>query len=130
VDLQAVDVLFTSLLLQASSAMLTASADHPRPKAFRRAFLLGYADVIGARLAAAQAEVERDVTAAAPGAALVLVGRGDRVQAVLEREFPRLRSLRMSTSSAGGLAAGRTAATRADLATSTHVGAPRRRQLG
>jgi hypothetical protein len=130
VDLQAVDVLFTSLLLQASSAMLTASADHPRPKAFRRAFLLGYADVIGARLAAAQAEVERDVTAAAPGAALVLVGRGDRVQAVLEREFPRLRSLRMSTSSAGGLAAGRTAATRADLATSAHVGAPRRRQLG
>jgi hypothetical protein len=131
VDLEVVEVLFTSLLLQASTAMLHASADSPRPKAFRRAFLLGYADVIGGRLATVRADADSSADRCRPGAALVLADRADRVDALMEQEFPRLRSLRMTTSSGGGLSAGRAAGARADLSSmSGRVGGERRREIG
>ena len=130
VDLDAVELLFTSLLLQASTAMLHVSRATSRPKAFRRAFLLGYAETIGGRLAAAEAETKVEAESARPGAALVLADRSHQVDALLEREFPRLRSLRMTTSSGGGLAAGRDAGARADLSTGgRNVGAINNRQL-
>src|SRR4051812_3509168 len=93
VDLEVVEVLFTSLLLQASTAMLHASSESARPKAFRRAFLLGYADVIGARLATVKEQTDADADRARTGTALVLADRADRVDRLLEAEFPRLRSL-------------------------------------
>jgi hypothetical protein len=131
IDLEVVEVLFTSLLLQASTAMLHASADSPRPKAFRRAFLLGYADVIGGRLAAVRDEADSAADRGRPGAALVLADRADRVDAFMDKEFPRLRSLRMTTSSGGGLSAGRAAGARADLSSmSARVGSGRRREIG
>src|SRR5947209_10929320 len=77
VDLDVVEVLFTSLLLQASTAMLVASADHPRPKAFRRAFLLGYAQAIGDRLAAVTEQTGAAADAERPGTSLVLASRSD-----------------------------------------------------
>jgi hypothetical protein len=131
VDLEVVEVLFTSLLLQASTAMLHASADSPRPKAFRRAFLLGYADVIGGRLATVREQADSSADRGRPGAAVVLADRADRVDALMEQEFPRLRSLRMTTSSGGGLSAGRAAGARADLSSmSGRVGGERRREIG
>jgi hypothetical protein len=130
VDLEVVDVLFTSLLLQASTAMLVASTETARPKAYRRAFLLGYAETISARLAQVRAETDGAAETGRPGAALVLADRATAVDAVLEQQFPRLRTMRMSTSSAGGLSAGRVAGARADLsAGGARVGAGRRRQL-
>jgi len=131
VDLDIVEVLFTSLLLQASTAMLNASADLDRPKAFRRAFLLGYADVIGARLATVQRETDAVADRGRPGAALVLADRSDQVDALFDREFPNLRRMRMTTTSGGGLSAGRAAGARADLsATGARVGGERRREIG
>ena len=131
VDLDIVEVLFTSLLLQASTAMLNASADLDRPKAFRRAFLLGYADVIGARLAAVRHETDAVADRGRPGAALVLADRSDQVDAVFEREFPQLRRMRMTTTSGGGLSAGRAAGARADLSgIGARVGGGRRREIG
>jgi hypothetical protein len=131
VDLEVVEVLYTSLLLQASGAMLAASAELPRPKAFRRGFLLGYADTIGARLAEATARTDAVADHGRPGAALVLADRVHQVEALLEQEFPRLRSLRMTTTSGGGLAAGRVAGARADLsAGGARVGRERRREIG
>lgn len=131
VDLDIVELLFTSLLLQASTAMLNASSDTARPKAFRRAFLLGYADVIGARLATVQEQTETVADRGHPGAALVLADRADRVDALFEQEFPRLRSLRMTASSGGGLSAGRAAGARADLSASgARVGGSSRREIG
>jgi hypothetical protein len=54
-----------------------------------------------------------------------------QVEALLEQEFPRLRSLRMTTTSGGGLAAGRVAGARADLsAGGARVGRERRREIG
>jgi hypothetical protein len=61
----------------------------------------------------------------------VLADRADRVDALMEQEFPRLRSLRMTTSSGGGLSAGRAAGARADLSSmSGRVGGERRREIG
>jgi hypothetical protein len=130
VDLDVVEVLFTSLLLQASTAMLVASADHPRPKAFRRAFLLGYATAIGERLAATTAETDAVANAERPGTALVLAGRSAEVDAELAKHFPHLRSLKMTTSSGRGIAAGRAAGARADLMNGTEMRGERRRALG
>lgn len=128
VDLDVAELLFTSLLLQASTAMLQASRSTNRPKAFRRAFLLGYAETIGRRLATAHEEA--DTENATQGTALVLADRSDRVDALVDEQFPRLRNLRMSTSSGGGLSAGQQAAARADLSTGGRsVTVMRNRQL-
>ena len=131
VDLDIVEVLFTSLLLQASTAMLHASADLSRPKAFRRAFLLGYADVIGARLATVQQQTDAAADRGRPGSSLVLADRSGQVDALFDREFPHLRRMRMTTTSGGGLSAGRAAGARADLsAMGARVGSGRRRAIG
>jgi hypothetical protein len=131
IDLGLVEVMFTSLLLQASTAMRHASETSTRPRAFRRAFLLGYADTIGARLAAVRDDADTGAQRAHPGAELVLADRGRQVEEAFDRQFPRLRSMRMSTSSGGGLVAGRAAGARADLSSAaSRVGGERRRALG
>jgi hypothetical protein len=114
-DVAMTELLFTSLLLQASSAMLAASAGHPRVKAFRRSFLMGYADMIGHRLQEVRRATEQEATTETPGTAIVLVDRSARVEQAFAEEFPHLRSLRTTVSSAGGLTAGHAAGARADL---------------
>ena len=114
-DLAMVELLFTSLLLQASTAMRLASAGHPRVKAFRRSFLFGYASTIGARLAAVRQESVQAAKSTTPGTELVLVDRQARVEAAFEREFPRLGKFRATMSSGSGFMAGRKAGVQADL---------------
>ncbi|MGK5171106.1 DUF2786 domain-containing protein [Geodermatophilus sp. CPCC 205761] len=119
-DLAAVELLFTSLLLQASRALASAERDAGRgaaSRAFRRAFLLGYAHRVGERLTAAR---ERATTQAAAerGADLVPVlrRRAEAVDAVVTELFPRVRSSRSRGSvDGGGWYAGRAAADRADV---------------
>lgn len=114
-DLAMVELLFTSLLLQASTAMRLASAGHPRVKAFRRSFLFGYASTVGARLKAVRQETVHEATAAAPGTELMLVDRQARVDAAFQNEFPRLGNFRATMSSGSGFMAGRDAGVTADL---------------
>ena len=114
-DLALVELLFTSLLLQSSTAMRVASAGHPRVKAFRRAFLFGYASTIGARLRAVRQETVDEAAAQSPGTELVLVDRRARVEAAFAREFPRLGTFRATMSSGSGFMAGRDAGDLADL---------------
>ena len=131
IDLEVVEVLFTSLLLQASTAMVHASTESSRPRAFRRAFLLGYAEVIGGRLATVKEETDAEADRGRTGTALVLADRADRVERLLEQEFPRVRGLRMTTSSGGGLSAGRAAGARADLSSlGAGVASAHRRGIG
>jgi hypothetical protein len=52
---------------------------------------------------------------ATPGTDLVLVDRETRVDAAFQREFPRLRTLRVTSSSGSGYVAGQDAGVRADL---------------
>ncbi|HEY1667112.1 MAG TPA: DUF2786 domain-containing protein [Trebonia sp.] len=80
-DLDAVELLFTSLLVQASSAMLHAGSrqdahGRSRTRAFRQSFLLSYAIRIGERLSQAaehatkEAAAEQEAAAAQPAGAV------------------------------------------------------------
>lgn len=127
-DLEVVEILFTSLLLQGTSAMLTAQPAGPRVRAFRHAFLIGYAETIGRRLDAAQRRIVAEVASSAErSTALVLADREREVERTFAEMFPRLGRLRTSASSGYGVHAGRQAGLGADLSTGrSSVGGPRR----
>ena len=122
VDVETVEILYTSLLIQATTAMLGhgAKADHrgrSRTKAFRHSFLLAFGARIGGRLAEQTAAAEEAATSAPAGAALVplLSERADQIQRAVEDAFPRVSRHRVSASSVEGIDAGRAAADQADL---------------
>ena len=134
-DLQRTEVLFTSLLLQATRDVV-----HQRPSAwagestaaFRRTWLTGFAAEIYRRLTAAEraAADQHDAAAPAggPSAALVLADRRSVVKKAFEERFTNLQKGRNRRLSGSGYGAGVAAGRRAD------VGGPRlggaRGQLG
>jgi len=75
-DLDAVELLFTSLLVQADAAMLRGGAGRSGSRAFRQSFLLAYAVRIGERLAAAAGQAEREAAAEQRAAADSAGGTG------------------------------------------------------
>jgi hypothetical protein len=122
-DLDAVELLFTSLLVQANSAMLRAGAKRDRygrsrTRAFRQSFLVAYAIRIGERLAGVAEETERRAVSQAPARSLlpVLAARDqavdDAVDAIFGDSLTRGRATRATD--AEGWYSGRAAA---DLAT-------------
>jgi hypothetical protein len=119
-DLDAVELLFTSLLLQAGQALGAAERAAGRRSAsrsFRRAFLLGYAGRVGERLTSAR---ERATSAATAEQGVDLLpalrARQDAVDEAFTGLFPRVRSTRSRSSmDAGGYWAGRAAADSADV---------------
>jgi len=121
-DLDAVELLFTSLLVQATTAMLAAGArqdavGRSRTRSFRQSFLAAYAQRIGERLAEAAGEAERQAAAESPGANLlpVLAARYRMVDEAFEAMFPSSEMFSLgSVSNSEGWYAGRAAA---DLAT-------------
>ena len=118
-DTDAVAELFTSLLLQGTSALLAAEraegVDRSRTRSFRHAFWLAYGTRVAQRLAAATASAEAAAEADAPGVLPVLADRDAAVAAALTDSFGRLRTLRTSASNGAGLVAGRDAADDAEL---------------
>lgn len=116
-DLDIVEMLFTSLLVQASRALSVASAGQVRVRAFRHAFLMGYAVTVGRRVIDAQQRVASEVGERGSSTELVLARRSAEVDHALAAAFPRLRPLRMTVSDGLGLAAGRAAGERADIGT-------------
>jgi hypothetical protein len=119
-DLAAVELLFTSLLLQVAQALAAAerqSGRHTSVRSFRRAFLLGYAQRVGERLVAAQRRAAAQV-AEERGVDLLpmLRSRQAAVEARVAELFPRTRTSRSRGSvDARGWYAGRAAAERADV---------------
>ncbi|WP_234326966.1 DUF2786 domain-containing protein [Streptomyces sp. NRRL WC-3742] len=129
-DLDGVELLYTSLLVQATHALNKAgSRKDSRSKAFRHSFLVAYAARIRERLTAA---TERATRAAAAGRHLredgteeqllpderllpALAARSEAVDEQVDRLFPKLVSQRVRVSDGGGWAAGRAAADRAAL---------------
>lgn len=115
-DLDAVEVLYTSLLVQASSAMVAAGpqADwrgRSRTRSFRQSFLVAYAVRIGERLrstaeSAAESATEHFGEALLP----VLARRAEQVEERVTELFPRLGRTRFSVTNAEGYRAGRAAA--------------------
>jgi len=118
VDLRLTDVLFTSLLVQAThaSAQATLHQAHLRTAPFRRAFLIAFADRITERLEAAREHIAQDAEQAY-GTALVpiLAERQAAVDAAYEEAFPHTTVQRGRRLDADGWYAGRAAAERADI---------------
>ncbi|MCO5969265.1 DUF2786 domain-containing protein [Actinoallomurus soli] len=116
-DLDAVELLFASLLVQATSALAHETGDRARTRAFRRAFLASYGVRIGERLAEAAGAAEHRVAAETPGTDLlpVLAARDRAVEDAMTAMFPQITGRRMSVSDRAGWLSGQAAADRADL---------------
>jgi hypothetical protein len=115
-DLRVVELLFTSLLVQATRAMTTAPrrADG-RTRSFRQSFLVGYAGRIGERLREATSVATREAADEHGDALLpVLADRRAAVDEATDAAFPELKSVGRRTLHGEGYLAGRAAA---DLAT-------------
>ena len=128
-DLEATEIIYTSLLLQATAAMRRVPADEVvvGTRAFRHAFLIGFAYRVQERLLAVREQVEADA-ADEHGAALVpiLQHRKSAVDDAVAEAFPRLGTKRAaSISDYGGVSAGAAAANRADLGGRGRVGGSR-----
>ncbi|TVY02744.1 DUF2786 domain-containing protein [Mycolicibacterium porcinum] len=115
-DLEFVELLSTSLLVQANRAMLAAgrtTSGHTRTRSFRQSFLLSYAARIGERLTATSTAV---VTEVDRGTLLpVLAARSQATEDLTNRLFPATIPRMMSPSNGAGWAAGRIAADLAQL---------------
>jgi hypothetical protein len=96
-DVDAVELLFTSLLAQATAAMIQEGSRRDdvgpsRVRSFRQAFLAAYAKRIGERLADAAGAAEREAVAASPdsGVLPVLAARHRVVDEAVGKMFPDL----------------------------------------
>jgi hypothetical protein len=116
-DLQVVDLLFTSLLLQATTSV---RRQPESSRAFRRAFLIGFAAEVGQRLMATHQEAVAEAGGAS--SALALRDRQQDVDDAVRERFPRLRTSRTTVSDRGGLIAGRRSGANADLASGERIG--------
>jgi hypothetical protein len=120
-DLDVVELLYTSLLVQASTALRVIGANAPpgarqRGAAFRRSFYVGFAARIGERL--------KEASDSALGEAVrhhgdrllpVLASRHGAVEDAMQRMFSGLGQHRVGGTDRAGFAAGRLAADQAEL---------------
>ncbi len=117
-DVEVSEVMFASLLVQATREMHAAGAriTDGRLRAFRHAFFVSFGARIGARLREARATATEEATVE-HGAALVplLAAREGAVEDFMSESFPALRTRRTTLSHRGGWLSGRVAADRADL---------------
>lgn len=111
-DLEQVELLYTSLLLQSTRDLGKVSGLRDT-RAQRSAYLLGFADRAGERLEALYAKVVEESTT--PGTALVLADRRSLVEAECQKMFPTAKSYRQSPINLDGYYTGRKAANSADL---------------
>ncbi|MFF8942609.1 DUF2786 domain-containing protein [Streptomyces sp. NPDC014864] len=121
-DLEAVEILYTSLLVQATTAMTRAEAaqragGRKRTKTFRQSFLAAYAHRIGTRLAAAaETQVTEDLLP-------VLASRDVAVTDRLDRLFPETTTTRLrGVSDVDGWTEGARAADRAQMRARPRLG--------
>lgn len=133
-DLEQVEMLYTSLLLQMGSAL----ARHPIPPyitgrslmAERRSYMLGFVGGVSPRLEAAykQAVAEAD-DSGTKGTALVLASREVAVKSALRDMYPNTRPTRM-TYRGGSYGDGKAAGERANIHDRANVGSGSGRAIG
>jgi hypothetical protein len=132
-DLERVEILFTSLLLQSATALArTPVPPYEHKAAFRRSWLAGFRMAVGRRLAAAESRAEASAAerfrASGTSSALVLADRTAEVVTAMEAAYPDLGTARPRTLSGSGTGLGWAAGQRADLGASRLGGT--RRSLG
>jgi hypothetical protein len=127
-DLEAVELLYTSLLVQATAAMLHEGtrrdySGRSRTRSFRQSFLTSYAMRIGERLRTATDQAARDAASDTGRTDLlpVLAAREHEVDDVVDGLFPELVSQAVRVGDREGWASGRAAADRASLNIREHV---------
>ncbi|KES06418.1 hypothetical protein BU52_15240 [Streptomyces toyocaensis] len=120
-DLEAVELLYTSLLVQATTAMTSAEAaqragGRKRTKTFRQSFLAAYAHRVGTRLAAAaETQVSDDLLPVLASRAMAVTDRTDRL-------FPETTTTRLrGVSDAAGWEEGARAADGAQVRARPHL---------
>ena len=118
-DLDAVELLATSLLVQASTAMLRYGRQSDltgtsRTTSFRRSFMTSYAARIGERLAEANRTAETE-TARVGELVPLLQRQANRIDDAVDAMFPDMVTRSSTVSNLYGWAAGRAAADRASL---------------
>ncbi|WP_027331797.1 DUF2786 domain-containing protein [Mycolicibacterium tusciae] len=112
-DLDLVELLTTSLLVQANRAMLAAGSQangrgYTRTRSFRQSFLIAYATRIGERLDSTNASVTAQIE---DSRLLPVLAAGNRAADELtDRLFPGVVHRRVSVSNGAGWSAGRAAA--------------------
>jgi hypothetical protein len=125
-DLDAVELLYTSLLVQAARAMLAEGNGDGRvggrTRSFRQSFLVAFATRIGVRLrdavdAATEAYADQHDTLLP-----VLADRRDAAEAACDETFPRVRATSVSANDWWGWQAGNDAAEAAQLDVHAPVG--------
>ena len=116
-DIEVTELLFSSLLVQMTRAMLVDESRQRSASAtasWRRSFIVAFSNRVGQRLQAARRRAGVDHDQASPAgestAAIVLADRSHRVDEETRRQFPRLRS---SYVTSGGSASGARAGVRA-----------------
>jgi hypothetical protein len=132
-DVRGVDMLFTSLLVQAAHEMgRTPVPPEEHAAAFRRSWWAGFTIAIHARLDRIRREAEERAEAARPGGgaepegpsvALVLAHRSDEIDDEVARVHPNVRQARGRRLSGGGRAAGYKSGQQVDLGVSAKIGA-------
>lgn len=130
-DLERVELLYTSLLVQATNGMARTPVPHwEQAAAFRRSWLAGFTSAIVARLREAEqrardsAQNEQHMSAG-PSVALVLADRATVVEARMAAAYPKLGRLGARTLSGSGYWHGHHSGQRADVG-GTRITSPRR----
>jgi hypothetical protein len=115
-DLLRTEVLYTSLLVQASTGMVRAPVPvGEQVAAFRRSWLAGFTQAVVHRLAGAERRAEAATVDRVHSVALVLADRSGAVEEALSRRYPRLRTGRQRALSGSGSTDGWAAGQRAVL---------------
>lgn len=119
-DLVRAELLFTSLLLQATSRLSRAPVPrHQHKAAFRRSWLAGFRLAVARRLLEAERRAEESATRAftrsGTTAAVVLADRSASVSAAVTAAYPRVGTSRPRQLSGDGMAHGWAEGQRADL---------------
>jgi hypothetical protein len=118
-DLERVELLYTSLLLQATRELVHVRPDEwgESTAAYRRSWLAGFASAVATRLHRAERRAAAEQPTAGDGTstALVLRDRSALVDGVVTADYPRLRTMRRRSLAGTGRSDGFASGTRADL---------------
>jgi len=133
-DIEIVQVLYTSLLVQAVNTMLSHGSmvdidGTNRTRSFRHSFLVGFASTVADRLEQANGlatqQADNDNSCSRPTVLPVLAARKEQVDEAVAEMFPTLGRMRTTYSNHDGLAAGQSAGSVADVG-ATRIGRQRR----
>ena len=117
-DLERTELLYTSLLVQASYGIAGAQVpEWESAAAFRRSWLVGFTYAVGQRLVRAEQRASSDAESVrtGPSVALVLADRGTKVDRRVDEAYPRLRPSAPRRLQGSGIQGGYAAGERADL---------------